>query len=141
VDYSITTTPLGGTTVASGTVNPVGSFTGYLNSPGDYWDVYDESFSISNLNLSAGTYWLELQNAVSAEGNEVAWENINGPSVAFSFAGNLNGSVGPGSNSEAFDIYGTTGPVVPEPGTMTLLGSGLLGLAGLLRRRLRRLAN
>ena len=27
-------------------------------------------------------------------------------------------------------------PAVPEPGTLGLLGSGLLGLAGLLRRRL-----
>jgi len=44
----------------------------------------------------------------------------------------------PGHNGLSFySFYGTVAPV-PEPGTLALLGSGLLSAAGLLRRRLAR---
>jgi hypothetical protein len=135
VDYAITTAPLGGTTESSGTVSPVGSLTMVEGG----WDYYEESFSIPNVDLSAGTYWLELQNAVEADGGiEVAWQVDNGPSGAFSSAyGNLNGLSTPGSNSEAFDIYGAANSATPEPSGIALLGSGLAMLAAQTRRKLR----
>jgi len=38
-------------------------------------------------------------------------------------------------NSETFDLAGLDMATVPEPGTLILLGTGILGLAGTLRRR------
>ena len=38
--------------------------------------------------------------------------------------------------SEAFTISGTTTGTTPEPSAIMLFGSGILGLAGVLRRKL-----
>jgi PEP-CTERM motif len=42
----------------------------------------------------------------------------------------------PDSNSSGSETYDVT--VTPEPGSLTLLGTGMLGLAGLIRRKLQR---
>ena len=134
VDYAITDAPFAGTTESSGTVSPTGSLIQVLGG----WDYYEESFSIPAVNLGAGTYWFQLQNAVDANGGvEVVWQVDNGPSAAFSNTyGNLNGASIPGSNSEAFDIYGTATSATPEPSSFVLLGSGLVMLAAGVRRKL-----
>jgi hypothetical protein len=83
-----------------------------------------------------GTYWLTLQNAVETQfGDPVFWDENSGPSAAFE---NTIGSIA----SEAFTLTGDNcywcGGTTPEPSSILLFGSGILGLAGVLRRKLGR---
>lgn len=123
VDWSIVTSPTGGSVVASGTAGVVATSLG--NNGG--FDLYTDTISIPDVSLAAGSYWIELQNAGSGSGT-VAWDVNDGPSSAWD---NIDGYV---TASNAFDIKGTETPV-PEPVTVALLGGGLLGLAGLRRRK------
>jgi PEP-CTERM motif len=76
------------------------------------------------------TYWLTLLNASVPSGNPVYWDENSGPSSAFE---NTLGAI----PSESFTITGIVSEgTTPEPSSILLLGSGILGLAGVLRRRL-----
>ena len=87
----------------------------------------------TNVDLPAGNYWLNLLNAVVPD-DPVYWDENSGPSSA---SENSVGTI----PSESFTLYGNsssgTGGSTPEPGSILLFGSGVLGLAGVLRRRLR----
>ena len=85
------------------------------------------------------TLWLNIYNAGVASGNPVYWDENRGAGCG----GNMCPSSASESSvgtipSEAFTLYSTLccGPPVPEPGSILLFGSGILGLVGLLRSKL-----
>jgi hypothetical protein len=136
-EVSITSSEFGGTSYFDQTVNFTQS--GCFSNGG--FNVCNESGSFGNVSLGAGSYWLNLANGVTSEGNPVYWDQNNGNSLA------SESSIGT-IPSESFTIMGsgtgatitttTTGgtSTTPEPSSIMLFGSGILGLAGVLRRKL-----
>ncbi len=135
VDVGISSAEFGGTIYFDASVN----FTQSGCSGNQYgFNVCTEtSASLGDINLAAGgTYRLNLSNAVVNDGDPVYWDENSGPSSA---SENSVGTI----PSEAFTILGsetstttTTTTSTPEPSSIMLLGSGILGLAGVLRRKL-----
>jgi len=136
VDWSVTSSENGGTVFGSGTASGKSITDQFISSNQFGYDI--DLVSVTGLNvpeLKGVTYWLNLQNAVVPSGDPVFWDENSGkgcggqgcPSMA------SESSVGtiPG---EAFTIGG--GGSTPEPSSIMLFGSGILGLAGVLRRKL-----
>ena len=131
VDWSITSGENSGTVYGSGTA----SVTDQFISSNQYGYNIDK-ITVTGLNVvetNGVTYWLNLQNASVASGDPVYWDENSGPSSASESA---LGTI----PSEAFTINTsgttTTSGTTPEPSSIMLFGSGILGLAGVLRRKL-----
>ena len=135
-EVSITSSEFGGTTYFDQTVNftPSDCFT---NAYG--YNVCQENSSFNGPSLNSGTYWLNLQNASVDNGDPVYWDENSGvgcqsPGCPSSASESSLGTI----PSESFTILGhggTTGST-PEPSAILLFGSGVVGLAKLVRRRL-----
>jgi hypothetical protein len=133
VDWSIGNSAFG-TDLGSGTVDPNGNY--LQTNSGGPWYVYDETFSIPGQSLAAGTYYLTLSNAYAgAPGDDlVFWDiNTNGTSTSeITYLGRTSSA-----GHETFDILGTenTSAATPEPSSLTLIGTGVLSLVGVARKR------
>jgi len=125
--------PFAGSVVASGTDTTPGVFV-QRNSLGAA--IFEESFNISGVAVTGGaTYWLVIDNAVTVSGNQIAWDQSDGPTTAYQFyAGsstNLTAGCGTADNpgttcTESFQLLDTSASV-PEPGTVLLFAAGLIG--------------
>ena len=137
VEVAISSAEFGGTTYFDQSV----AFTQSGCSGNQYgFNVCTESGNFgTGVNLFAGgTYWLNLSNAVVNDGDPVYWDENSGPSSA---SENSVGTI----PSESFTVLGSetssttttsTTTSTPEPSSIMLFGSGILGLAGVLRRKL-----
>jgi hypothetical protein len=137
-EVSITSDVLGGTTYFDQDVTFTAS--GCFENTFSY-QVCTETGLFNGPTLNSGTYWVNLQNAITADGNPAYWDQNGGVGC------NSPGCPSIGSNggimeatipSEAFSVLGTPGGggTTPEPDSLVLFTSGVIGCIALLRRKL-----
>jgi len=141
VGWSITSQPDGGTLYGSGTASGSNLTDQFISINQFGFDIDLITVSGLNVNLNAGTYWLNLQNAMVPSGDPVYWDENSG--IGCKGDNGMGGGCPSGAAfgfepipPEAFDITGTSGGATPEPSSIVLFASGVLGVAGLKRRKL-----
>lgn len=136
-EISLTSEAYGGTTYFDGIVTMTQS--GCVLNNYSY-DVCTETGIFSGPTLNNGTYWVNLLNAVDTDGDPVYWDENSGIGCHSPGCPSQAGT-GVGTDpSEAFSILGTSSTTttgsVPEPTSLALFASGVVGVASLLRRKL-----
>ena len=135
--------PLGGGVFQITGVEPGGSITDGLGGfgtsaiTGINGDFFADNELFFPANPTTGFFDNDGATFVLANGFEVnlfAADNGNGTFSPAALEGNANGSVAELVNETVTPVTST--PAVPEPGSLTLLGTSVLGAAGMLRKRL-----
>src|SRR5271167_2655700 len=138
VDWSITSGENGGTVYGSGTASGANLTDKYISGNQFGYAINEITVTGINAAVSSGTtYWLNLQNAVIQTGDPVFWDENSGIGCKSNGCPSKASESAVGTiPSESFTIGGGSGTgTTPEPATIALFGSGIVGLAGMLRRR------
>ena len=151
VSYEFGTSAFGAD-VGSGTVVLNSSTNAFLFHNTFGYDVYKITIPVNGASMSMGNqYWVSLSNANdSVNSGSMAWDYNGGPATCnYRQSGTNLGPCGSGAGilaehttpqdgeGESFTISGSQA-TTPEPSSIMLFGSGILGLAGILRRKLKR---
>lgn len=136
-DWTITAMENGGTVYGSGTASGANLIDQFISVNQYGYNI--DKITVTGLNVAvtaSATYWLNLGNAVVPSGDPVYWDENSGigctsPGCPSTPSENTVGSI----PSESFTVNDGNG-ATPEPGSVFLFASGILGLAGVRRRRL-----
>jgi PEP-CTERM motif len=125
-----------GTTSFGGSATTVAFSNTFLGTNQFGYNLFQADATGLSIGWAGGAGFATLGNACSTSGcsisNPIYWDENSGSSTAYE---NTLGSI----PSEAFTITNSSPlPGTPEPSSIMLFGSGILGLAGVLRRKLTR---
>ena len=119
VDWSITSVINGGTVYGSGTATLADTV---ISTNGYGYQIDYDTVTGLNISLGAGTYYLNLQNAVTSGGNPLYWDENDGagcksPGCPSQAAESGIGTIG----SESFDITGSSTNSCGGTGTFNVI--------------------
>ncbi|MEO6925216.1 MAG: PEP-CTERM sorting domain-containing protein [Rhodanobacter sp.] len=119
--------------IASGTGVVTSTF--LLDHSAGGYDVYSDTFDITGLALSSGTYSLGLYDALAGtHSDDLRWDTNGGPSIAV-----IHTNFGPFDGygaSQSFQVLGSSASTsVAEPDTLGLMALGLVLVGFATRRR------
>jgi hypothetical protein len=137
VEWSITSQENGGTAYGSGTASGKNLTDKFISTNQLGFDIDEITVTGLNVGMNGGTYWLNLLDAQDPRGDPTYWDENSGAGCMSNGCPSTAYELGIGTvPSESFTITGSGSGTTPEPGSFMLLASGVIALAGMLRRKL-----